>query len=39
MNLTLADTQAVIDRARGHATAIGVPMNIAVVDGGGALLH
>lgn len=38
MNLTLDDAQAIIDRARAHATAIGVPMNIAVVDGGGHLL-
>jgi len=38
MNLTLDDAQAIIDRARAHATALGVPMNVAVVDGGGHLL-
>jgi uncharacterized protein GlcG (DUF336 family) len=27
-----------IDRAREHAAVIGVPMNIAVTDGGGHLL-
>jgi len=36
MHLTLDEARAIIDRAR--ATAIGVPMNIAVVDGGGHLL-
>jgi uncharacterized protein GlcG (DUF336 family) len=31
MNLTLDEAQVIIDRARAHATALGVPMNIAVV--------
>jgi uncharacterized protein GlcG (DUF336 family) len=38
MNLTLDAAQAMIERARGHATSINVPMNIAVTDGGGHLL-
>lgn len=38
MNLTLDEAQAIIERARAHAVAIGVPMVIAVVDGGGHLL-
>ncbi|MEY9894464.1 uncharacterized protein GlcG (DUF336 family) [Catenulispora sp. MAP12-49] len=38
MNISLDTAQAVIDRARAHASAIGVPMNIAVVDGGGHLI-
>jgi uncharacterized protein GlcG (DUF336 family) len=38
MSLTLNTAQAVIERARAHATDIGVPMNIAVTDGGGHLL-
>ncbi|MEV0624144.1 heme-binding protein [Nonomuraea sp. NPDC050404] len=38
MNITLDTAQAVVGRARAHAVALGVPMNIAVVDGGGHLL-
>jgi uncharacterized protein GlcG (DUF336 family) len=38
MSLTLNRAQAMIERARAHATDIGVPMNIAVTDGGGHLL-
>jgi uncharacterized protein GlcG (DUF336 family) len=38
MSISLSEAQAMIDRARGHADVIGVPMNIAVVDGGGHLL-
>ena len=38
MSLTLNVAQAMIERARAHATDIGVPMNIAVTDGGGHLL-
>ena len=38
MSITLDTAQAVIDKARAHALAIGVPMNIAVVDGGGHLV-
>ena len=38
MSLTLNAAQAMIERARAHATDIGVPMNIAVTDGGGHLL-
>jgi uncharacterized protein GlcG (DUF336 family) len=38
MSLTLNTAQAMIERARAHATDIGVPMNIAVTDGGGHLL-
>jgi uncharacterized protein GlcG (DUF336 family) len=38
MSLTLNTAQAMIGRARAHATDIGVPMNIAVTDGGGHLL-
>jgi uncharacterized protein GlcG (DUF336 family) len=34
MSLTLNAAQAMIERARAHATDIGVPMNIAVTDGG-----
>jgi uncharacterized protein GlcG (DUF336 family) len=38
MSLTLNTAQAMIERARAQATDIGVPMNIAVTDGGGHLL-
>jgi uncharacterized protein GlcG (DUF336 family) len=38
MSLTLNMAQGMIERARAHATDIGVPMNIAVTDGGGHLL-
>ena len=38
MSLTLTAAQAMIERARAHATSIDVPMNIAVTDGGGHLL-
>jgi uncharacterized protein GlcG (DUF336 family) len=37
-NISLAQAQAMIERARAHAEGIGVPMNIAVVDGGGHLI-
>jgi uncharacterized protein GlcG (DUF336 family) len=35
LGISLRDAQAMIDRTRGHANVIGVPMNIAVTDGGG----
>jgi uncharacterized protein GlcG (DUF336 family) len=38
MTITLDAAQAMIERARAHATRIGVPMNIAVTDAGGHLL-
>ncbi|WP_042433981.1 GlcG/HbpS family heme-binding protein [Streptacidiphilus anmyonensis] len=38
MSIKLDAAQAAIERARAHALAIGVPMNIAVVDGGGHLV-
>ena len=38
MSINLDTARAVIDKARAHALAIGVPMNIAVVDGGGHLV-
>ena len=38
MSISLREAQAMTDRACGHADVIGVPMNIAVVDGGGHLL-
>lgn len=38
MSVSLKEAQAVIELARVHAEKIGVPMNIAVVDGGGHLL-
>ncbi|MER6202207.1 heme-binding protein [Streptomyces sp. NPDC001586] len=38
MSITLDTAQAVIEKARVHAVAMGVAMNIAVVDGGGHLL-
>jgi uncharacterized protein GlcG (DUF336 family) len=38
MGISLREAQAMIERASGHAEQIGVPMNIAVVDGGGHLL-
>lgn len=38
MSINLDAAQAVIDKACAHALAIGVPMNIAVVDGGGHLV-
>jgi uncharacterized protein GlcG (DUF336 family) len=38
MHISLDDAQAMVQRARTHADTIGVPMNIAVVDGGGHLV-
>lgn len=38
MNITLDTAQAMVARARAQAVVIGVPMNIAIVDGGGHLL-
>lgn len=38
MGMSLRVAQAMIDRGCGHADVIGVPVNIAVVDGGGHLL-
>ena len=38
MTITLDAAQAMIERARAHATGIDVPMNIAVTDDGGHLL-
>src|SRR5882757_8164432 len=38
MHISLKEAQAFIEIARVHAEKIGVPMNIAVVDGGGHLL-
>jgi uncharacterized protein GlcG (DUF336 family) len=38
MHLSLKDAQAIVELARTHAEKIGVPMNIAVVDGGGHLM-
>jgi Haem-degrading len=38
MPLSLNDAQTVVELARVHPEKIGVPMNIAVVDGGGRLL-
>jgi uncharacterized protein GlcG (DUF336 family) len=38
MHISLTEAQAMVDRACAHAELIGVPMNIAVVDGGGHLL-
>jgi len=38
MQLSLKDAQSMIELASAHAAKIGVPMNIAVVDGGGHLL-
>jgi uncharacterized protein GlcG (DUF336 family) len=38
MTITLDDAQGMIERARAHAAGIDVPMNIAVIDGGGHLL-
>ncbi|MFD8981516.1 heme-binding protein [Streptomyces sp. NPDC059564] len=38
MSIELDAAQATIERARAHAVVIGVPMNIAVVDGGGHLV-
>jgi uncharacterized protein GlcG (DUF336 family) len=38
MHISLAEAQAMVDRARARAELIGVPMNIAVVDSGGYLL-
>src|SRR5882672_2374983 len=36
--ITLDDAQGMVERGRAHATALEVPMNIAVTDGGGHLL-
>jgi uncharacterized protein GlcG (DUF336 family) len=38
MTISLSDATAIVDRAISHADAMGVPMNIAVVDGGGHLI-
>ncbi|MBT2540575.1 heme-binding protein [Streptomyces sp. ISL-44] len=38
MSINLDTAQAMVERARARAMAIGVPMNIAVADGGGQLL-
>jgi uncharacterized protein GlcG (DUF336 family) len=38
MPLSLKEAQTVVELARAHAEKIGVPTNIAVVDGGGHLL-
>ncbi|MFD3925635.1 heme-binding protein [Streptomyces sp. NPDC058614] len=38
MSISLDDAQSIVERARAHAAGIGVPMAIAVVDGGGHLL-
>ncbi|MFD6182410.1 heme-binding protein [Streptomyces goshikiensis] len=38
VSVTLDRAQAVIEKARAHAVAMGVAMNIAVVDGGGHLV-
>lgn len=38
MSLTLSDANTLVDRAIASSNAIGVPMNIAVVDGGGHLI-
>ncbi|WP_405680974.1 heme-binding protein [Streptomyces sp. NBC_00868] len=38
MSTNLDTAQTMVDRARARAVAIGVPMNIAVVEGGGHLL-
>ncbi|MFF3582394.1 heme-binding protein [Streptomyces mirabilis] len=38
MPLSLNDAQTVIEQARAHSDGLGVPMNIAIVDGGGHLL-
>ena len=38
MQLSLKEAQAIVELARAHAEKIGVPMNIAVVGGGGHLL-
>jgi uncharacterized protein GlcG (DUF336 family) len=38
MNMTLKNAQAMIDRACAHADRIGVPINVAITDGGGHLL-
>ncbi|MEU9181748.1 heme-binding protein [Streptomyces sp. NPDC048550] len=38
MSIKLDAAQTVIERARAQAVAIGVPMNVAVVDGGGHLV-
>jgi uncharacterized protein GlcG (DUF336 family) len=35
MTITPNAAEAMIERARAHATSIDVPMNIAVTDGGG----
>ena len=38
MSINLDTAQTMVERARARAMAIGVPMNIAVADGGGHLL-
>ncbi|MFI5999346.1 heme-binding protein [Streptomyces sp. NPDC051366] len=38
MSINLDTAQTMIERARARAVAIGVPVNIAVADGGGHLL-
>jgi uncharacterized protein GlcG (DUF336 family) len=38
MSMSLKEAQTIVELAQVHAERIGVPMNIAVVDGGGHLL-
>jgi uncharacterized protein GlcG (DUF336 family) len=38
MNISLSDATAIVDRAISRADAMGVSMNIAVVDGAGHLI-
>jgi uncharacterized protein GlcG (DUF336 family) len=38
MGISLSEARAMVDRAHEHAEVIGVPMNVAVADGGGHLL-
>ena len=38
LNVTLSDAKAIVDRAIASSNAIGVPMIIAVVEGGGHLI-
>jgi uncharacterized protein GlcG (DUF336 family) len=38
MNISLSEATSIVDRAISHADSMGVPMNIAVVDGGGHLI-
>ncbi|MFJ3841702.1 heme-binding protein [Streptomyces sp. NPDC090054] len=38
MSINLDTARCMVEKARARAVAIGVPMNIAVADGGGRLL-